>query len=232
MSSSAPRADGAGGGSFAGEERAVHAGYATDSDAGRYAVKTRKGPVRRLSAAREAALVRRALRGLAPNATVLDMPCGAGRLLPVVGEAGRRATGADFSAPMLAVAAAAGAPLSRASAFVLPFATDAFEAVVCVRLLHHYREDARALILREIARVARERVVVTVFDRASHKHRRRERRAARRSRPSLRFGVDLDAFRGEMAAAGLEPVRTRRLLPFYAELTFVEARARPAIKRP
>jgi SAM-dependent methyltransferase len=210
----------------------VAAGYATDAAASRYEAKSRKGPLRRLSARREAALVARALRGLPPGARVLDVPCGAGRLLSVAAAGGRRAIGADFAAPMLALARRAGAPVVRASATALPLADRAVDAVVCVRLLHHYGADDRARILAEIRRVIRDRALLTVFDARSFKHRRRLRRERRRARPSLRYGVRIGDFLDELRAAGLAPGRVRRLVPGYAELTFVEARRAEAVTRP
>jgi SAM-dependent methyltransferase len=216
----APRAAGAGGASSC-SERVVHEGYDSPESARRYAAKTRKGPLRRLSARRESALLLRALRGLPAGSTVLDVPCGAGRLLGPLRDAGHRVAGVDFAAPMLRIARGAGVPLVRASAFALPFASGAFEAVASVRLLHHYGPEDRATILAELARVARTRVVATVFDAASWKHRRRRRKERRRGRASMRFGVGLGEFAAEVRAAGLRPARIRRLLPGYAELAFV-----------
>jgi SAM-dependent methyltransferase len=222
----APCVSDAGGVSFAASssEQAVHEGYATAEDARRYASKTRKGLLRRISAARESRLVRRALRGLPAGAVVLDVPCGAGRLLPVISSVGCRAMGADFAAPMLAIARGAGAPVTQASAFRLPFANGSLPAIASVRLLHHYGVEERGAILREFARVASDRVLVTVFDADSYKHRRRTKREARRGRRSLRFGVRVAEFLEEVRTAGLEPGRVRGLLPGYAELTFVTCR--------
>jgi SAM-dependent methyltransferase len=218
----APCVRDAGGVSRAPAEKLVHEGYATADDARRYAAKTRKGPLRRLSAARERRLVAQALRGLPLGSMVLDVPCGAGRLTSAIASAGGCAVGVDFARPMLEIAREGGVPLVRASAFRLPFAGRAFAAVACVRLLHHYRPEDRAAILRELARVARDRVVVTVFDAGSFKHRRRLRREKARGRPSLRFGVRIGEFLDEARAACLVPGRVRGLLPGYSELTFVE----------
>jgi ubiquinone/menaquinone biosynthesis C-methylase UbiE len=135
--------------------------------------------------------------------------------------AGYLPVGADLSIPMLDEARRERTGLVRCSAFALPFRRDAFAAVASVRLLHHYRRTDRVAILRELARVARDRAVVTVFDAASVKHRRRRRKEARRGRPSLRFGVDLAVFRDELEEAGIRPGRMRRLLPGFAELAFV-----------
>jgi SAM-dependent methyltransferase len=202
-------------------ERAVLGGYSTEADAQNYEAKTRKGPLRRLSAARERSLVLKALGPVSAESLLLDVPCGAGRLLPALAGRGR-VVGLDVSAFMLDQARSAGRPLVLGSALRLPFVSGAFEVVVSVRLLHHYAAKARGEILAELARVARRRVVVTVFDQASFKHRRRMRREAVRGRPSLRYAVSVPAFLDEMRAAGLRPGRVRRLLPGYAELTVIE----------
>jgi ubiquinone/menaquinone biosynthesis C-methylase UbiE len=109
----------------------------------------------------EQRLLLRALAGLPPGACVLDLPAGTGRMARRLMQAGYRVTGADISLPMLLRAAQANAAtaLVLADAESLPFASKSFDAVVCFRLMSHLPPPARAAVLREMARIARERVV-------------------------------------------------------------------------
>jgi SAM-dependent methyltransferase len=62
----------------------------------------------------------------------------------------------------LAVAAHNGElPMMRADARRLPVADRAFDVVICSQLLHHFRGDEGVLLVRELDRVARRRVIVS-----------------------------------------------------------------------
>lgn len=113
------------------------------------------------------------LAGLAPASEVLDLPCGTGRLLPALTARGFHVTSADSSQHMLdqAKGCAARHGLSTAAdRFVLadvlhlPFDDDQFDAVICNRLFHHFREtEVRRHALGELRRVSRGPVVVSFF---------------------------------------------------------------------
>jgi hypothetical protein len=87
-----------------------------------------------------------------PGDTVLDAPCGAGRLRAPLEAAGAIWTGSDRSAAMLVqarqAAEAAGVgprPLCRADALTLPFASRSFDGVVVFRFLHQQARAAHLL---------------------------------------------------------------------------------------
>ena len=62
----------------------------------------------------------------------------------------------------LAVAAHTGQlPMMRADARRLPVADRAFDVVLCSQVLHHFRGDEGVLLVRELDRVARRRVIVS-----------------------------------------------------------------------
>ncbi len=159
----------------------------------------------------ELGLLMRSLAGLPRGACVLDLPSGTGRLVRHLAQAGYRAVGADISLPMLREARRSRTiPLARADAESLPFADNSFDAVVCLRLMSHLPPEARATILHEMARVARERVVVVY----------QPHRAAiwwliygwLLRRPVPRFYASSADLRREFTAAGLQPVRSHSLL--------------------
>ncbi|MDP3939186.1 MAG: class I SAM-dependent methyltransferase [Deltaproteobacteria bacterium] len=114
----------------------------------------------------------------------LDLPCGCGRLYPIVREVADRVVEGDWSFHMLLEArlsASSGNSPGPASGFVrgtaltLPFIDRAFDFVLSVRLCHHIGEHAeRIQYVWEVMRVSGKWLVFTYFDQTSLKNRLRE----------------------------------------------------------
>jgi len=190
-----------------------------------YFDKHRDGPMRRLSDWREQQIARAALAMAGDPASVLDLPCGAGRFWPMLAErTGRRILAADNSADMIAVAQATQAPeivarveAFQTSAFAIDLADGAVDCVFSMRLLHHIAEPAHRLaMLREFHRVSRETVVLSLWVDGNFKARRRARLEARRSVNNNRFVVPRRVIEAEFAEAGFDIVGYRDFLPGYA----------------
>ena len=126
---------------------------------------------------REWQCIEKALTGVPSGAAVLDLPCGSGRLEPLLEKRGYRVTAADYSGHMVATAKAA--YLETANLPELPeqmrfiqqdvmhmsFADGEFDAVICNRLLHHYpTAGLRQQALRECKRVSKGVVVISYFN--------------------------------------------------------------------
>ena len=128
---------------------------------------------------REMACILNALDDLPAASTVLDLPCGAGRLLPVLLDRQLTVVGADFSREMLKVAetdcleqlkdsTALTTRLSFQQQDILhtTFEDNTFEAVICNRLLHHYPQaELRQQVLAELLRITKPngRLIVSFF---------------------------------------------------------------------
>ncbi len=114
----------------------------------------------------EQRLLMKAIEGARPGGRILDLPIGTARMARRLASAGYRTVGADVSLPMLRIArdlaanAGVESPLVRGDGEALPFAENTFQAAICFRLMSHLPTEARMAILREMGRVARERVVV------------------------------------------------------------------------
>jgi SAM-dependent methyltransferase len=176
---------------------------------------------------REERCIGRALSGLGAGARVLDLPCGAGRLLPLLVGSGFCVTAADSSLHMVDEARemaarhgfAEAVRFAEANVFATGFDDDEFDAVVCNRLFHHFSEpDVRRKAFAELGRICRGPVVVSFFctlaiDAGTLFLRDR----LRRRRPNDRIPVSLRAIRADAGAAGL---LVRKVLP-----------VRPAISR-
>lgn len=155
--------------------------------------------------ARERALLARLWPGR-PGETVLDLPCGAGRLLPLLRDRfGHRVVQADGALAMLrqARAAAGGAAphAVAADALAMPFAAGAVDGVVMFRFLHHLPGEARARTIAEACRTARRFVVASFFHPCSFHHLQRKLRQLGGAAPT-RFPTTLRALRAEFARHG------------------------------
>jgi SAM-dependent methyltransferase len=166
----------------------------------------------------EARALWRLLRGRAVSGTILDAPCGNGRLSAFWAEVGRRTVGLDGALAMARLAASRGVGAVQGVAEALPFADRCADLVAGIRLLHHYRDrTARVAVLREYGRVARGTVLVSFYRRISLEGLRRWLRPKRRS---TRVGLTVREFRRDAAEAGLRMVGWRSLLPLVREQTF------------
>lgn len=111
--------------------------------------------------------VSRMLRALRPS-SVLDCPVGTGRFLPLYGALAAHVLGLDASEEMLALARAkkrrhAGRhQLEIGDAASTGCDDGRYDVVVCVRFLDLIDEEAMRAVMRELCRVARRAVVLTI----------------------------------------------------------------------
>lgn len=117
------------------------------------------------------------LRGIPTTATVLDLPCGTGRLTTHLAGMGFRVIAADLSQEMLNTCqqtcndvlpeeTAQSIEYIQADVMDMPLATQSCDVVLCNRLFHHLNtSSSRAWALAELFRVTRQRVVLSYFDR-------------------------------------------------------------------
>lgn len=117
--------------------------------------------------------------GLAPLASILDLPCGHGRLSSLLKERCRRLIEADWSFTMVALNqrdhGTDGRSYFRASALEIPLPDRSVDVAVSFRLSHHLEsQELRERHLRELFRVADKAVIVTWFSATSLKNVLRE----------------------------------------------------------
>lgn len=107
------------------------------------------------------------LRPQGSTFSILDVGTGLGDIpARVRAEAARHGVtvctvGLDTSATLARAAQDAALPVMRADGRRLPVADRAFDVVLCSQVLHHFRGDDGTLMLRELDRVARRRVIVS-----------------------------------------------------------------------
>jgi SAM-dependent methyltransferase len=138
-----------------------------------------------LVARAEQAAVRRLLDPIRQRlALVADIPCGTGKLVPVL--APIPTIGGDVSRQMMTIARAGARDTSAPWQFAqldvtaLPFQSKTFDLVICLRLLHRVPQDIKVTALGELTRVSRRFVMVSYgVTNAWHALRQRLRRLVR-----------------------------------------------------
>jgi ubiquinone/menaquinone biosynthesis C-methylase UbiE len=127
---------------------------------------------------RQRRALRRCLKRIGPVETLADLPCGTGRMLPLLGQHATSVVACDVSEAMMqhAVRRMAGSGNIRyllCDARSVPLGDGSVDAVVSVRFFMHLTPDQRAAILCEFARVSRRWVIVEYgCDSAWHRVRR------------------------------------------------------------
>jgi SAM-dependent methyltransferase len=181
-------------------------------------------------AERERRLLERVWPGR-PGETVLDLPCGAGRLLPFLEARDHRVVQADGAFAMLRQARAQGhAAMAQlqADALSVPFQGGAVDGVVMFRFLHHLPGEARRRAIAEACRTARRFVAVTFFHPCSAHHLRRWLRGLGGA-PRTRHAITLRRLRREFATHGFGLAAHAAELPFAKDLWLASFEREPAL---
>jgi SAM-dependent methyltransferase len=155
----------------------------------------------------------------------LDLPCGYGRLYPLVRERAKRVVEGDWSFQLLAAAHSfqsqepqfgAAAGYVRATALALPFADRAFHLVLSVRLCHHIREHSeRTQYVNELMRVSKQWLAFTYFDESAIKNRWHDyRRRYNGKRP--KWTLQLKEIEALSQAQGFKMVRCLWMSRFFS----------------
>lgn len=173
---------------------------------------------RRLSHSREASLIARLLGS--GTGWVLDAPCGSGRFAPTLHRLGYKVVACDRAAPMTSQAADTGCDAAVTGTLAsLPFRDASIDAMICIRFLHHLPNRAeRVACLREMARVVRGVIVLSAWIDSPVVRWRRYRRA----RSSTRYLVTREELERDLAEAGLQSVRSLRLVPGWSALVYFQ----------
>ena len=101
--------------------------------------------------------------------SLLDVPCGYGRFWQTFTHLGLQLVGIDRDPAMTRKAAGnlhgdGSHPPVCGNIFTLPFEDETFDCVFCIRLLHlQFTDGERRSILRELARVSRRLVLISIY---------------------------------------------------------------------
>lgn len=203
--------------------------YTSNAHARYYARKHGSSLARRLSNCLERRMMYRALNRLRRHCTfetILDVPSGTGRFLPLFSKFHADVIAMDLAQPMLTEGRSADTDLQCphrmvvGSALAIPMQDDSVDVVFCSRLLHHVPDDAtREKMFNELRRVARRGVVVSFFDRNCFYGWKRARKVRRLGRSRGRYGISRCECNRLAVAAGLKPLGMNALFRFHTEVT-------------
>lgn len=164
-----------------------------------------------------------AIQNLPPGAKILDAPCGTGRMSRLFLQRGFNVIGGDISGQMMAVARKRIGGIKGEIAFCrmdltkLPLRDAAVTGAFSIRFLPHIQPAERILMLGELRRVARTRVVVSVsISSPWHRLRRKLREWLGLPKP-VRYPVSLGEIEAELGQAGLKIVRKIWTFPILSE---------------
>lgn len=174
--------------------------------------------------------VRRALAGLAPGSVVADIPCGTGRLAEVALEMGYAVCGIDISPAMLERArnrlARFGARFTALVADIreLQAAGQSFDAVLSARFLMHFPLAEQRRLIRSLARLAGQRLVLTHgIDTPWHRLRRDFKRQFAYFRNPAAFPVSQAELASMLREAGFAERGRYYVLPGLSEAVAIVA---------
>lgn len=144
----------------------------------KYDTKIKTDGVRRISHILELSALKRALADIR-GSSVLDAPCGTGRIDLLLRERFQKVVGLDSSEAMLALYNSKEHIRTGllGDIFRLPFKNDSFDWVVCHRLFHHFNTDElRLSLLKSIAQTARNGIIFYSWVKTPLAHRENSRR--------------------------------------------------------
>ena len=167
----------------------------------------------------ELKLVARAFRHV-PAGTVLDAPCGGGRVGLLLASKGYQLHSADLSEAMRSIArenferAGLNIPVDAEDVEQLTYADQSFDAAICFRLFHHFPDPMiRQRVIMELCRVTRQHVALSYFSPNSVTSIQRRWRAACGVHKLQKFATPLAEVAAYFDAAGFRLVRDFARLP-------------------
>jgi len=198
-----------------------HQRFVDSTAAQAYAGRFEKGS-RRRTHLREQRAVAGIFARLPECASVLDVPCGAGRFLETLSQNHRTVTEMDVSAAMVDLARERARQITPPPQFLvgdagdIKLATNAVDSVFCNRLLHHLRAaEERIRVLKEFHRITRQYLVVSFFDYHSFGWARRLVKAFKGRKTDYRAQPTLPAFLAELELCGFQLLQIVPIGPFW-----------------
>lgn len=192
-----------------------------------YFTKHNDGFWRCLSNWRDHRVARSALKIAGKTDSILDMPCGTGRFWGLLAEDPERVIhAADFSENMIDIGMkrrdrdiVQRINAFQGSAFELPVEDGFVDSVFCIRLIHHVgKSEDRIKLLKELARVSRSTVIISLWVDGNFKSWKRKKLEAKRREHQYqnRFIIPAESFEKEALQAGFSIKTHIDFLPMFS----------------
>lgn len=197
--------------------------YEALDEAARYNTMYARRQSKKATTRKEFRLIQRHIRSQPPCRTILDIPCGGGRLSGAIARAAPDAVILEADVGLGQVQYARNHRLEgarqafmTASGFHIPIRNRGVDAVVCCRLFHHLPAQAeQERLLSELLRVASEFVILTFFDYYSVKNALRRIRAPFNGKPP-KITIKPEWLREKARAHGAEIIAMPHLFYFFS----------------
>lgn len=169
----------------------------------------------------------RALELVPGNPHILDLACGTGRITQLLLEKGYQTSGADISEAMIQVAAGRLKRFSNlcglyvANAERMPFPSQTFDGIVCVRLMGHVPPVVRLHMLTEMKRVTKDWIIVAYYISDAATDFKRAIKHSLGKCPQMWFPISGQGLELEIRRAGLRIVRKIALCQYVSEACMV-----------
>lgn len=166
------------------------------------------------------------------NMTILDLPCGTGRVSLYLAQRGFKIIGVDISANMIKQAQKKMAnKISNEQILFqvgdgehLSFQNGSFDGAISLRLFGHLPPEHRVNVLRELARVSKSFVVIAYYHKHSLQYWQRKKKRAQRQ--ISWYPVDQKQIDTELNEVGLYRIKQYYLFPGISETIIVIAKKR------
>lgn len=174
----------------------------------------------------EGLMIKRAARMAGNPKVILDLPCGFGRLWPaMIATGATKIIAADKSAGMLQVAKEMTSPNILSHVTHMPstvteieLADKSIDSVFCMRLLHHINDkNYRLAIYHSFQRVARDTVVISLWNQNSAPYQRDQRKSKRADsavHKGDRYFFNVQEMEAEFIEGGFEIIGHIDMLPY------------------
>lgn len=199
--------------------------YESQSVAGNYDSKRFKSFKGRMTDKLEKYWIKKAFKTTNLTGTILDVPCGTGRMTEMFLKMGYLVHVADISKNMMKYAIlrtqqyADNVNFEICDIEELPFAEESFELILTFRLIHHLPSNARRKILKQLYNVSKRWVLLSFSNKYTIQSVRRGIKA--KFNKEARYSISPSIFRNEINKAGFNIVKYYPILPIFSETVVV-----------
>lgn len=195
--------------------------------------KAQEYSVGRATDRREKKCICKALQHISSGSSVLDLPCGNGRFLPLLKELGYNVTAADSSKYMVEKAqqynksnksdAKETSKFHICNVLQTNFKENSFDAVICNRLFHHFSDaDIRQQALKELRRICKGPIIVSFFCNIAYDALTFTiKNIVRRKTPNDRIPISPKTFNKDIQKAGLVAKKWLPMRPLISKQWYV-----------
>lgn len=166
--------------------------------------------------------------------TIVDMPCGTGRLADALLEHGYRVHGMDISREMLSVAQTRlkqygdHFTMEMADAKHLTQQPPAYDGALCARVLMHFPLQQQIEFLAGVAQLSHGRVVINHSLSSPYQRLRRRIKRLLGHQESARYPITNREIKALLDGAGLQEVKRHRLFSPISEAVYIVAEKKAA----